>query len=56
VVTDVTASLPGIEVLDTPAAFPDIPSVAAADPRFAQLWPHRHGTDAIFVALLRRGA
>jgi len=56
VVSDVTASLPGIEVLDTPAVFPDIPSVAAADPRFAQLWPHRHGTDAIFIALLRRTA
>ena len=23
-------------------------------PLFAQLWPHRHGTDAIFIALLRR--
>jgi 16S rRNA (cytosine967-C5)-methyltransferase len=22
--------------------------------RFAQFWPHRHGTDAIFIALLRR--
>ena len=21
-----------------------------------QLWPHRHGTDAMFLALLRRGA
>jgi 16S rRNA (cytosine967-C5)-methyltransferase len=56
VVADVTASLPGIEVLDTPAVFPDIPSAAAVDPRFAQLWPHRHGTDAIFIALLRRTA
>ena len=56
VVIDVAASLPGIEVLDTPAVFPEIPSaVAAADPRFVQLWPHRHGTDAIFIALLRRG-
>ena len=24
------------------------------DPRFAQFWPHRHGTDAIFLSLLRR--
>jgi 16S rRNA (cytosine967-C5)-methyltransferase len=24
------------------------------DGRFAQFWPHRHGTDAIFIALLRR--
>jgi len=56
VVTDVAASLPGIEVLDAPAVFKEIPFVAAADPRFVQLWPHRHGTDAIFIALLRRGA
>jgi 16S rRNA (cytosine967-C5)-methyltransferase len=56
VVTDVAASVPGTEVLDTPAVLRQIPSAAAADPRFAQLWPHRHGTDAIFIALLRRGA
>ena len=56
VVADVTASLPDVELLDTPAALPDVPdAAAAADPRFAQLWPHRHGTDAIFIALLRRG-
>jgi 16S rRNA (cytosine967-C5)-methyltransferase len=55
VVTDVAASTPGTEFLDTPAVFPDIPSTAAADPRFVQLWPHRHATDAIFIALLRRG-
>jgi 16S rRNA (cytosine967-C5)-methyltransferase len=24
-------------------------------PGTVQLWPHRHGTDAMFVALLRRG-
>jgi hypothetical protein len=28
--------------------------LAAADPRFAQCWPHRHGSDAMFIALLRR--
>ena len=32
-----------------------IPGAHAANPLFAQLWPHRHGTDAIFIALLRRG-
>ena len=26
------------------------------DGRYAQFWPHRHGTDAIFLALLRRRA
>jgi len=24
------------------------------DGRYAQFWPHRHGTDAIFLALLRK--
>jgi 16S rRNA (cytosine967-C5)-methyltransferase len=26
----------------------------AGDPAQAQLWPHRHGTDAMFIALLER--
>jgi 16S rRNA (cytosine967-C5)-methyltransferase len=54
VVTDVAASRPGTEVLDASAALPGIPGLRAANPLFAQLWPHRHGTDAIFIALLRR--
>jgi len=54
VVTDAVASLPGTEVLDAAAALPGIPAARATNPLFAQLWPHRHGTDAIFIALLRR--
>ena len=54
VVTDVVASTPGTEILDAPAVLSGIPAARAADPLFAQLWPHRHGTDAIFIALLRR--
>ena len=54
VVTDVVASTPDTEILDAPAVLAGIPAARAADPRFAQLWPHRHGTDAIFIALLRR--
>ena len=54
VVTGVVASQPGIEILDASAALPSIPGAHAANPLFAQLWPHRHGTDAIFIALLRR--
>jgi 16S rRNA (cytosine967-C5)-methyltransferase len=51
VVADVAG---GSEILDAPALLPDVPGLrAAADGRFAQFWPHRHGTDAIFVALLR---
>ena len=54
VVAGVVASLPGTELLDATAALPGIPGARAANPLFAQLWPHRHGTDAIFIALLRR--
>jgi 16S rRNA (cytosine967-C5)-methyltransferase len=56
VVTDMVASLPGVEIIDAPALLVGVPGVSSANPRFAQLWPHRHGTDAIFIALLRRGA
>jgi len=44
----------GLEILDAPAILSEVPDLAASDPRFAQFWPHRHGTDAIFIALLRR--
>ena len=53
VVSDVLAGR-DTEILDAPALLPGIPATRAANPRFAQLWPHRHGTDAIFIALLRR--
>ena len=56
VVADVVASTPGADILDAPGVLPDVPGARAADTRFAQLWPHRHGTDAIFIALIRRGA
>jgi 16S rRNA (cytosine967-C5)-methyltransferase len=56
VVTDVAASVPGVEILDAPAVLANVPGTRAANPLFAQLWPHRHGTDAIFIALLRRTA
>jgi 16S rRNA (cytosine967-C5)-methyltransferase len=56
VVADVTGPLTGVDILDAPAVLSDVPGAAAATPRFAQLWPHRHGTDAIFIALLRRSA
>jgi len=55
VIADVTASMPGIEIIDAPAILSEVPGARSADPLFAQLWPHRHGTDAIFIALLRRG-
>jgi len=54
VVTAVADADRDVEILDAHAALPDVPGTESAGPLFAQLWPHRHGTDAIFIALLRR--
>jgi 16S rRNA (cytosine967-C5)-methyltransferase len=55
VVLDVTGSRADVEILDAPALLPEVPDLSAvAAPRFAQFWPHRHGTDAIFIAVLAR--
>ena len=60
VVTAVTQARDDVTVLDAPSVLPEVPGLRCADsgpdPRFAQFWPHRHGTDAIFLALLRRDA
>ncbi|MGD0372974.1 MAG: transcription antitermination factor NusB [Streptosporangiaceae bacterium] len=58
VVGGVLASRGDVEVLDAPGVLAGVPGLCcpAPDGRFAQFWPHRHGTDAIFLALLRRGA
>ena len=42
----------GAEQLDARPFFPGVP--ALGDGPHVQLWPHRHGTDAMFCALLRR--
>lgn len=45
------------ELLDTAAvvqSFARHPLDLAGDGRTVQLWPHRHGTDAMFIALVRR--
>jgi 16S rRNA (cytosine967-C5)-methyltransferase len=42
------------EILDAREFFPDVPRLG--DGPSVQLWPHRHGTDAMFCALLRRPA
>jgi 16S rRNA (cytosine967-C5)-methyltransferase len=58
VVTAVVQSRDDVTILDAPAVLPEVPALRVPDPRyprFAQFWPHRHGTDAIFLALLRRG-
>jgi 16S rRNA (cytosine(967)-C(5))-methyltransferase len=54
VVTDVAARRGDVTILDAPAVLAEVPGLSSPDPRFAQFWPHRHGTDAIFLALLRR--
>lgn len=42
----------GAQQLDARPLFPGVP--ALGDGPHVQLWPHRHGTDAMFCALLRR--
>ncbi|MGH3822490.1 MAG: RsmB/NOP family class I SAM-dependent RNA methyltransferase, partial [Pseudonocardiaceae bacterium] len=42
----------GAEQLDARPGFPGVPQLG--DGPHVQLWPHRHGTDAMFCALLRR--
>ncbi len=55
VVADVLAARSDVEVLDAPAVLADVPDLRTGEAgRYAQFWPHRHGTDAIFLALLRR--
>jgi 16S rRNA (cytosine967-C5)-methyltransferase len=43
-----------LEHLDARPYLPGVPDLGAGPS--VQLWPHRHGTDAMFVALLRRPA
>jgi 16S rRNA (cytosine967-C5)-methyltransferase len=55
ILAEVLPARPGTEVLDAPAILAEVPGLACPDAeRYAQFWPHRHGTDAIFLALLRR--
>jgi 16S rRNA (cytosine967-C5)-methyltransferase len=42
----------GAERLDARPCFPDVPDLGPGP--HVQLWPHLHGTDAMFCALLRR--
>ncbi len=55
VVEDVVKKV-DVEILDAPAVVDAValtPVPGQSGP-FVQLWPHRHGTDAMFLALLRR--
>ena len=54
IVAAVLAGRDDVTVLDAPAVLSEVPDLACGpDGRYAQFWPHRHGTDAIFLALLR---
>ncbi len=56
VVGEVTAACDDVLLLDAPALLSEVPDLACPGPggQYAQFWPHLHGTDAIFLALLRR--
>ncbi|OLR91790.1 RsmB/NOP family class I SAM-dependent RNA methyltransferase [Actinokineospora bangkokensis] len=51
-VVSAVARKSGATVLDAREAFPGVPQLGEGP--YVQLWPHRHGTDAMFCALLRR--
>ncbi|MEP6696537.1 MAG: transcription antitermination factor NusB [Pseudonocardiales bacterium] len=50
VVVDDIVTAGGVRLLDARAALPQLPD--PGDGPTVQLWPHRHGTDAMFLALL----
>ncbi|MEU6061777.1 transcription antitermination factor NusB [Streptomyces sp. NPDC047097] len=52
VVDDVLKRTGGAELLDARPLMPGVP--ALGDGPDVQLWPHLHGTDAMYLALLRR--
>jgi 16S rRNA (cytosine967-C5)-methyltransferase len=54
VVSSVLDTRPDVVLDDVAALLPDVPDCAGPLPGTVQLWPHRHGTDAMFLALLRR--
>jgi 16S rRNA (cytosine967-C5)-methyltransferase len=57
VVSAVLAQRRDVELEDAAPLFEGVPDLRAETMRIpgtVQLWPHRHGTDAMFLALLRR--
>ncbi|MEU1864977.1 RsmB/NOP family class I SAM-dependent RNA methyltransferase [Streptomyces gardneri] len=54
VVDDVLKKVGGAELIDARPFMPGVP--ALGDGPDVQLWPHLHGTDAMYLALLRRTA
>ncbi|ACY98541.1 MULTISPECIES: RsmB/NOP family class I SAM-dependent RNA methyltransferase [Thermomonospora] len=57
VVDDVLRDRPDVQRLDAPAVLAETARgelTGLGEGPYAQFWPHRHGTDAMFLALLRR--
>jgi 16S rRNA (cytosine967-C5)-methyltransferase len=54
VVEDVLGGRRDTTVVDARPYLPGVPDLD--DGPYVQLWPHRHGTDAMFLALLRRSS
>ena len=54
VVGSVLESRHDVRLEDATPLLPEVPDCAGPVPGTLQLWPHRHGTDAMFLALLRR--
>ena len=54
VVAAVLAGRDDVHLEDAAPLFPAVTDLAGPLPGTVQLWPHRHGTDAMFLALLRR--
>ena len=51
VVEDVLREWPGAQLLHAADFLPEVPGCELGD--YVQLWPHRHNTDAMFLALIR---
>jgi 16S rRNA (cytosine967-C5)-methyltransferase len=51
-VVEAAAARDDVEVLPVAPLFPEVPGLARGP--YGQLWPHRQGTDAMFLSLLRR--
>ena len=56
VVESVLETRHDVALEDAGPLLPGVPDCAGPLPGTIQLWPHRHGTDAMFLALLRRTA
>lgn len=52
VIADVLSDANTYELEDARSLLAEVPD--CGDGPYVQLWPHRHGTDAMFLALIRR--